>query len=144
MRIARRIEAGLAVLAFLIAAYLTYERHEGKNALCPVGGGGCETVAHSSYSKFAGIPVSYFGMLGALTLLVLCFRSELVFSSLRFVVVGVGAAFSWYLTSLEATTIHAYCIWCLGSVTVWSILLLVAAVDIWRLAAADEDGLEPA
>jgi uncharacterized membrane protein len=140
----RRVEGGLAVLAFLIAAYLTYERHEGQNAVCPIGGGGCETVAHSSYSKFAGIPVSYFGMLGALTLLALCFRPELVFGSIRLVVVGVGAAFSWYLTSLEATTIHAYCIWCLGSATVWSILLIVAAVDIWRLAATDEDGLEPA
>jgi uncharacterized membrane protein len=141
---ARRLEAGLAVLAFLIAAYLTYERHEGQNAVCPIGGGGCETVAHSSYAKFAGIPVSYFGMLGALTLLVLCVRPELVFSSLRFVVVGVGAAFSWYLTSLEATTIHAYCVWCLGSAAVWSVLLIVAGVDLWRLAASVEDGLEPA
>jgi uncharacterized membrane protein len=141
---ARRLEGGLAVLAFLIALYLTYERHEGQNAVCPIGGGGCETVAHSSYSKFAGIPVSYFGMLGALVLLALCFRPELVFSSLRFVVVGVGAAFSWYLTSLEATTIHAYCIWCLGSAVTWSILLIVAGVDLWRRASTDEDGLEPA
>ena len=39
---ARRIEGGLAVVAFLIAAYLTYERHEGRNAVCPIGGGGCE------------------------------------------------------------------------------------------------------
>jgi uncharacterized membrane protein len=68
---ARRLEAGLAVIAFLIAGYLTYERHQGQNALCPVGGGGCETVAHSSYSKFVGVPVSYFGMLGAITLFVL-------------------------------------------------------------------------
>ena len=91
---ARRLEAGLAVIAFLIAGYLTYERHQGQNALCPVGGGGCETVAHSSYSKFVGVPVSYFGMLGAITLFVLCFRSELICSSLRFIVAGVGAAFS--------------------------------------------------
>ena len=143
MRQARRIEAGLAVLAFLIAAYLTYERHEGSNALCPVGGGGCETVAHSSYSKFLGVPVSYFGMLGALVLLVLCLRPELLFSSLRFVVIGVGAAFSWYLTSLEATTIHAYCVWCLGSATIWTLLVVVAGIDLWRLSST-ADELEPA
>ena len=89
---ARRLEAGLALIAFLIAGYLTYERHLGQNALCPVGGGGCETVAHSSYSKFAGVPVSYFGMLGALVLLALCVRPELLYASLRFVVAGVGAA----------------------------------------------------
>jgi uncharacterized membrane protein len=142
MRAARRIEGGLAVLAFLIAAYLTYERHEGSNALCPVGGGGCETVAHSSYSKLLGVPVSYFGMLGALVLLTLCFRPELLFASLRFAVIGVGAAFSWYLTSLEATTIHAYCVWCLGSATIWSILIVVAGIDLWRLSAA-ADELEP-
>jgi uncharacterized membrane protein len=134
----RRVEAGLAVIAFLIAGYLTYERHQGQNAACPIGGGGCETVAHSSYSKFGGVPVSYFGMLGALLLLALCFRPELLFGSLRFVVAGVGAAFSLYLTSLEATKIDAYCIWCLGSATAWCILALVAAVDVWRLAGTSE------
>ena len=138
----RRVEAGLAVIAFLIAGYLTYERHQGQNALCPIGGGGCETVAHSSYSKFAGVPVSYFGMLGALTLLALCFRSELLFGTLRFVVTGVGAAFSLYLTSLEATKINAYCIWCLGSATIWCLLVLVAGTDVWRLAGDSETPVE--
>jgi uncharacterized membrane protein len=134
----RRLEAGLASIAFLIAGYLTYERHQGQNALCPVGGGGCETVAHSSYSKFAGVPVSYFGMLGAVLLIALCLRSELLFGSLRFVVTGVGAAFSLYLTSLEATKINAYCVWCLGSATVWCILVIVAGFDLWRLAGTSE------
>jgi uncharacterized membrane protein len=135
---ARRLEAGLALIAFLIAGYLTYERHLGQNALCPVGGGGCETVAHSSYSKFAGVPVSYFGMLGALVLLALCVRPELLYASLRFVVAGVGAAFSLYLTSLEATTINAYCVWCLGSATAWCLLVVVAGFDLWRLAGSSE------
>ena len=134
----RRVEAGLAVIAFLIAGYLTYERHQGQNALCPIGGGGCETVAHSSYSKFVGVPVSYFGMLGAITLILLCLRSELLFASLRFLVTGVGAAFSLYLTSLEATKINAYCIWCLASATVWCILVLLAGADLWRQAASAE------
>lgn len=134
----RRIEAGLAVIAFLIAGYLTYERQQGQAAACPIGGGGCETVAQSSYAKLAGVPVSYFGMLGALTLLVLCFRSDLLFGSLRFVVAGVGAAFSLYLTSLEATKINAYCIWCLGSATVWCVLVLLAAADLWRQAGSSE------
>jgi uncharacterized membrane protein len=134
----RRLEAGLASIAFLIAGYLTYERHQGQNALCPVGGGGCETVAHSSYSKFAGVPVSYFGMLGAVVVIALCLRSELLFGSLRFVVTGVGAAFSLYLTSLEATKINAYCVWCLGSATVWCILVIVAGFDLWRLAGTSE------
>jgi uncharacterized membrane protein len=135
----RRLEGGLAVLAFLIAAYLTYERHAGQNAVCPIGGGGCETVAHSSYSKFAGIPVSYFGMLGAIAVLVLCLRPDAVLASIRFFVIGVGAAFSWYLTSLEATKIHAYCIWCLGSATVWTLLVILAAVDLWRQTAGDRE-----
>ena len=134
----RRVEGGLAVIAFLIAGYLTYERHQGQNALCPIGGGGCETVAHSSYSKLGGVPVSYFGMLGALVLLALCFRSEVLFASLRFMVTGIGAAFSLYLTSLEATKINAYCIWCLGSAAVWCLLVIVAAFDLWRLAGASE------
>ena len=80
----------------------------------------------------------YFGMLGAITLFVLCFRSELVFASLRFIVTGVGAAFSLYLTSLEATKINAYCVWCLGSATVWCLLVIIVAVDLWRLAGSSE------
>jgi uncharacterized membrane protein len=135
---ARRVEAGLALVAFLIAGYLTWERHQGQNALCPVGGGGCETVAHSSYSKFVGVPVSVFGMLGAVILIALCLRSDLLFASLRFAVAGSGAAFSLWLTSLEATRIHAYCVWCLASATIWCILVIIAAVDLWRLAAESE------
>ncbi len=95
-------------------------------------------MAHSSYSKFAGVPVSVFGMLGALTVIALCARPELVFASLRFLVTGVGAAFSLYLTSLEATRINAYCVWCLGSATVWCLLVLVAGVDLWRRAGSSE------
>ena len=68
----------------------------------------------------------------------LCFRSALLFASLRFVVAGVGAAFSLYLTSLEATKINAYCVWCLGSATVWCLLVIVTAVDLWRLAGSSE------
>jgi uncharacterized membrane protein len=139
----RRLEAVLALIAFLIAGYLTYERHQGQNAVCPIGGGGCETVAHSSYSKFAGVPVSYFGMLGALVLLALCLRPELLYASLRFVVTGVGAAFSLYLTSLEATTINAYCVWCLGSAAAWCLLVIVAGYDLWR-RAGDSEAVEAA
>jgi uncharacterized membrane protein len=82
-------------------------------------------------------------MLGALVLLALCLRPELLYASLRFVVTGVGAAFSLYLTSLEATTINAYCVWCLGSAAAWCLLVIVAGYDLWR-RAGDSEAVEAA
>ena len=42
---------------------------------------------------------------------------------------------------LEATKINAYCVWCLGSATVWCILLIVTALDATNNTATSYSGL---
>src|SRR6201999_308786 len=102
----------LAVAALLVAAFLTWERARGRAAPCPIGGGGCETVAQSRWAELGGVPVSILGMAGAAALLgTFAWRSPLAIP-LRFTIAGIGAVFSLYLTFLEATEIHAYCIYC--------------------------------
>ena len=63
----RRVSALLAVLELAIAVYLEIERARGGSVACPIGGGGCETVQHSSYSKLLGVPLRKGGVLRPLT-----------------------------------------------------------------------------
>src|SRR5262249_31322427 len=128
----RTLEIALAVAALLIAAFLTWERARGRSAPCPIGGGGCETVARSHWSELAGIPVSALGMAGAASVLATCgIRSPLAVP-VRFTLAGVGAVFSLYLTLLEATSIHAYCVYCLCSAAIWCLLALLSGTESAR------------
>ena len=58
----RRLAAVLALLELVVAAYLEIERARGRSVACPIGGGGCETVQHSRYSKLAGVPLPVLGL----------------------------------------------------------------------------------
>jgi uncharacterized membrane protein len=128
----RAAEIALAVAALLIAAFLTWERARGRSAPCPIGGGGCEAVARSSWSELGGIPVSVLGLAGAAGVLgTFAVRSPLAVSA-RFTLAGVGAVFSLYLTALEATSIHAYCIYCLGSAAAWCLLAVLTGAETAR------------
>jgi uncharacterized membrane protein len=136
----RAAEIALAVAALLVAAFLTWERARGRAAPCPIGGGGCETVAQSRWSELGGIPVSVFGMAGAATLLgTFAWRSPLAIPA-RFTIAGIGAVFSLYLTFLEATEINAYCIYCLGSAAAWCLLALLSGTETARSSGSWPDG----
>ena len=47
----------------------------------------------------------------------------------------VGVAISAYLTYLEAFKIHAYCLWCVSSAVVISLIFLVSLFEVRRLDA---------
>lgn len=132
--ILRRLPILLGIVALGIAVFLTIERARGATAPCPAGGGGCETVARSSYATFLGVPVSVFGIVGA-ALLLATFLLPLL-ASARLAIATLGAAFSAYLTWLEANAIHAYCVWCLASAATWLALFVVCAAEAWRGEAA--------
>ena len=53
-RILRRIIAFVAALGIGVATYITIADSGGGAPTCLAGGGGCETVANSSYSHIAG------------------------------------------------------------------------------------------
>ena len=61
----RRLAGLLALLELAIAVYLEIERARGRSVACPIGGGGCENVQQSSYSKLAGVPLPILGLIGA-------------------------------------------------------------------------------
>jgi uncharacterized membrane protein len=115
-----RMSAALLSLAGLfISAYL-YLYKLGRIGSLACGTGGCETVQLSSWSRFAGIEVSFIGLLGYAALLVLSLmslqlpeRAWPVRMMLWAALVGVG--FTLYLTYLEVFVIHAICRWCIAS-----------------------------
>jgi uncharacterized membrane protein len=133
-----RLRVAITVIAaatLAIGVFLTWERHQGGSVPCPVAGGGCTTVQNSRYATFAGVPVAVLGILGSLALLAttLSRRGEAVL--VAFAITAIGAAFSLYLTWLEAYRIDAYCIYCLTSMALW-----VLAAAITGIAAARADG----
>ncbi len=119
----------VAGLGLLLTAYLTYEsgRH-GTLAFCAAGSG-CDVVQTSRFSILLGVPLAAWGF-GAYFALALAawLRSR---AALWFVAC-VGVAVSVYLTLLGIFDLDATCLWCLASLVLW----LVAVVLAWRRAAA--------
>ena len=134
---ARRLAAVLALLELIVAAYLEIERARGRNVACPIGGGGCETVQHSRYSKLAGVPLPLLGLVGAASMFATTLLGDPRARTAAFVLAVSGALFSLYLASLQAFEIHAYCAWCLSSAVIWLALAATTGVA-WFRAAGEE------
>ncbi len=126
----------VAIVGVGIASYLAWENSRGESGVCTIVHG-CSTVQQSKYGKILGIPVSVPG-LGLYALLALSgiawvtnARGVRPYAAL---VGAVGAAFgflfSLFLTYLEAFVIDAWCIYCIVSAVLmtvlfagWSVLL---------------------
>ncbi len=128
-RALRLASALLAVAGIGVATYITIADAGGGTPVCPVGGGGCETVARSSYSHLFGVNVAVFGIVGYALLFgaALGRRDAARIGGPLLAVVGFG--FSAYLTYLELFTIDAICQWCVASATLMALLL---AVNVFR------------
>jgi uncharacterized membrane protein len=129
---ARRVAALLALVELAVAAYLEIERARGRSVACPIGGGGCETVQHSAYSRLAGIPLPILGLAGAAIMLVTTLVRDPRARTAALVLAFTGALFSLYLAGLQAFRIHAYCAWCLSSAVLWLALAATTAIGWYR------------
>jgi uncharacterized membrane protein len=124
----RRVSAGIALLGVGVATYIAIADSGGGAPACLAGGGGCETVASSSYSHLLGINVAVFGIAGYLLLLVAALiRGDLGRFS-GFAVSLAGFGFSAYLTYLELFVIDAICQWCVSSAVLMTVLFALNAV----------------
>ena len=131
------LAAALSLAGFFLALYL-YLFKIGLIGTLACGTGGCETVQTSPWSRFLGVEVALYGVIGYLALFVLSlvgvqaggerrhWSDELVFLGS-----AAGFAFSAYLTSLELFVIHAICRWCVGSAVMTVALFALAWWD-WR------------
>jgi uncharacterized membrane protein len=126
----QRVATFVAAFGIAVATYITIADAGGGAPTCLAGGGGCETVANSSYSHLAGVNVAVFGIAGYAMLLI---ASVLRGDTARFAGFGlalVGFGFSVYLTYIELFKIEAICQWCVASAVLMTVLLILGAARV--------------
>jgi uncharacterized membrane protein len=116
----RMISATFALIGTLIALYLLLHDLGLSSIICPIAG--CDKVQASEYSKWFGIPVAAFGLIGFIKLLGLSviglFKPRVFNLPIRTILVtisGLGLLAYIPLTYLELFVIHAVCFWCVTS-----------------------------
>jgi uncharacterized membrane protein len=88
----------------------------------------CGVVNHSPYAMLAGIPVAAIGIAGYILMAALAFLRSY---RLLLVPAFAGLAFSLYLTNIEKNILGVWCVYCvisLGIISLMSLLTLGAVV----------------
>jgi len=124
----RRVIAFVAALGIGVATYITIADSGGGAPVCVAGGGGCETVAESTYSHVFGVNIAVFGVGGYVLLLAAALLRGDLARMAGFGVSLVGFGYSVYLTYLEVFKIEAICQWCVASAVLMTILFGLNAV----------------
>jgi len=81
----------------------------------------CGVVNHSPYAMIAGIPVAVFGIVGYIVMAALAARRQY---RLLLAAAAVGLAFSLYLAHIEKDILGVWCIYCVASLVIISLLTL--------------------
>ncbi|HEU4643536.1 MAG TPA: vitamin K epoxide reductase family protein [Gemmatimonadaceae bacterium] len=131
----RMLIALLALVGTFVALYLTlYKIGVIGELTCSVGS--CETVNTSRWAIFLGLPVAAWGLASYLVVLLLALigaqRPSRAIAWAIAVLATWNFCFSMWLTYLERYVIHAYCMWCLISATIVTLIFLTAIVDLRR------------
>lgn len=110
-----------AFAGFLLAFYIRHKKHANEKLVCPLDSD-CESVIHSDYSVFFGLPVEvlgmiYYGIVAVAYGLFLMFPQFVSpFAVFSVIALSTGAfLFSLYLTSIQIFALKQFCSWCLVS-----------------------------
>ncbi|MGO9487560.1 MAG: vitamin K epoxide reductase family protein [Solirubrobacteraceae bacterium] len=126
----------LTAIGIALAGYLTYIHFAGIKPLCGRGGGTCEKVQTSQYSKLAGVPVALLGLIGYVAIMgTLLVRED---ERSRFATAAIalgGVGFSAYLTYREVFTLKEICEWCVSSAI---LLTVIMCLSMWRFLRGEE------
>jgi uncharacterized membrane protein len=118
----------LALIGLFISTYLLYVYVLGGPILCN-GGHGCETVRASAQAKCFGISTPAYGVLFYVVTAGLIWLTTFVAKPwLRYgllVWTAGGFAVSAYLTAIEAWVIAAWCVWCVASAILATLIFLL-------------------
>jgi vitamin-K-epoxide reductase (warfarin-sensitive) len=92
----------------------------------------CGIVNHSPYAVIAGVPVAAIGLAGYLLLAALAFKRAY---RLMLVPVLAAFAFSLYLARIEQHVLGVWCIYCVISLAVISLLTLLVLGKVLMVSA---------
>jgi uncharacterized membrane protein len=124
----QRIATFVAAFGVGVAAYIAIEAAGGDAPTCIAGGGGCETVASSSWSHLLGVNIAVFGIVGYALLLGTALLRGDVARMAGFGISLVGFGYSVFLTYVELFRIEAICQWCVASAVLMTVLFAVCAL----------------
>ena len=114
--------AVLAVIGMVLAAAALREHYNTKPSPCDINTKwDCGIVNKSQYAMIHGVPVAAIGIVGYLLLAGLALSRS---RRLLLVAALFGLGFSLYLTYIEARVLLVWCIYCVGSLTVISLITL--------------------
>jgi uncharacterized membrane protein len=129
--------SAIAVLAVcgIVVSSVSLQHHfaSSKTAYCDVGEAfNCDIVNRSIYSMVFGVPVALIGMLGyaALVGLATVYRARRDGPAMLFGGSAAGLAFALYLTYVEARILGVWCILCLSSLALISMITVLSGV-VW-------------
>jgi len=136
--------AVLALVGFFVAVCL-FAHSIGLTGPLVCGVGDCATVQASRYAQIGPIPVSGIGLGGYTALFILALvgvqpgnMGSAWIARLLAVGSAFGAAFSAYLTYLEAAVIHAWCQWCVISAILMTLTFVASLPELRRLRGTHE------
>ncbi len=124
----RTIAAFVAAFGIGVATYIAIADSGGGSPVCIAGGGGCQTVADSTYSHLFGVNIAVFGICGYVLLLAASLLRGDLARMVGFGVSLVGFGYSVYLTYLELFRIEAVCQWCVASAVLMTILFCLSTL----------------
>ena len=142
-RWSRPIMAAIATIGAVGTGYLTVVKLTQGTAACPTNG--CDVVLSSPYATVFGLPLTLFGFLGYLSMIVFAVAPLLVNSPeqkklrsnleklTRLLLFAGGTAmmvFSGYLMYLLAFVIKAVCIYCVASALLSTSLFVLALIGL--------------
>ncbi len=142
VEVSLKIIIALSFLGLIVASYLIYMHYKPEAAtICTFGEKlNCDVVNKSAYAKFMGIPNAIIGALGYLYFIIVSLITlkgydlskvakrirpkHLNFLVMLFAV--FGWLFSMYLLYVEIFILHAFCIFCLTSLGIITIIMMTA------------------
>jgi|SRR3989344_1852352 len=127
-----------ALLGFLIAYYIYAHKKSGRKLTCPINSD-CEVVVRSRYSTLFGVTLEKWGMLYYAA--VILFYLGLIFwptlaAALAVIsaLIALASVFAFllslYLTYIQMAKLREWCVWCLGSALVSTVIFL-ALIGLW-------------
>lgn len=120
----------LGLVGLGVSAYLSIKQITGTEiGTCPIFGGGCSDVLHSTYSRFLGIPLAYYGVL-FYTLITICaalwrFGHKQQFRDLTAYLALIGFIDSAIFIYIQGFLIGAFCFYCVVSAVTATLLFFV-------------------
>jgi vitamin-K-epoxide reductase (warfarin-sensitive) len=127
----------LTLLGFIASGLALREHYRTDSSPCSINEHwDCGIVNHSPFAVLAGVPVAVIGMAGYVILAALAFRRAY---GLFLAAALVGLSFSLYLAHVEAHILGVWCIYCVASLVVISLLTLlgIGTLVLSRTRTAD-------